>query len=85
MNQEEAKKLFEKYLKDNKKRLTWDKFLRLIYEYFGIENNSELLNEMINDLFVLVDGKGLFNQKDDELNFNEFYGTNIENKLFNEI
>ena len=73
MNKEQAKALFEKYDHDHSKGITMDEFGQMIYDFFDIRSDSDALDEMINDLFTLADGKGLLNRKDDRLNFSEFY------------
>lgn len=85
MNKEQAKTLFEKYNKDNSKGLTIDEFAFLLYDFFDIRSDSDDLDEMINDLFALADGKGFFNRKDDTLNFSEFYkvAQHLPNKFTN--
>ena len=69
--QDKVKVLFEHYDEDKNGYIDYPEFIKFMYEYFGIRAESEEVNEMINDLFAIADGNGMFNRKDEKLNFSE--------------
>ena len=75
--QEEIKKeshiYFTQFDKDCNGSISFDEFIQFFYWKFKIERYSEAINNMINDIFTLVDGQGLLNKKDEKLNEDEFY------------
>ena len=72
MNKEEIVQLFHKYDTDNSNSISFDEFKNVIAFYFSIEEITDEINNMIEDVFNIGDGNGLFNRKDNVLTLREF-------------
>ena len=74
MNKTRAKEIFERYDDDEDGFIERDEFIKMMFEIFKVkkETEKEKLKKILDDIYTLVDGRGLFNKKDDQLNLSEF-------------
>ena len=50
-----------------------DEFIQMMFKIFNVEGENDQIVNVLDDIYEVVDGKGLFNRKDGKLNFKEFY------------
>ena len=73
MDKQKAKELFESCDKNGSGYVDRTEFVHMMLYFFELKEDDEQISNLLDDIFTMVDGKGLFNRKDGKLNFNEFY------------
>ena len=73
MDKDQAKTLFESCDQDGSGYVDKEEFITMMFKHFKIEGENEQISSILDDIFTMVDGKGLFNRKNGKLNFKEFY------------
>ncbi|BFU18853.1 EF-hand calcium-binding domain containing protein [Entamoeba histolytica HM-1:IMSS-B] len=73
MNNTQIEFIFNLLDKDKSGYLSPDEFCEGLIEFYHItDDKKESYREIFNDIFLLADGKGLFNSKDNKITLREF-------------